>query len=139
MNTKENKPIEHLGCCGFNCSKCGAFSRNINGFEDQVRVSEKWKKLFDYTIAPEEVVCHGCHDIGEKAGPMIHADCEFRACASEKGLINCKSCRSSGDSCKKISDYVSGYVDVYEAVKDELDPGDAEAFFEPYMTNNRDK
>jgi hypothetical protein len=90
---------KHIAFCGLDCMQCGAYiAKRENNDELRRETAEKWNKLYNLGVKPEDMNCDGC--LTEIIG---HSDCAIRKCARGKGLLNCGYC---GDyPCQKLDKY----------------------------------
>lgn len=83
---------EIIACCGLKCHECPALlARRGDDHFLRKKTAAEWSKMYDSSIAPDQIDCDGCPPGGE-----VHfghcAECRIRACALERGLENCSSC-----------------------------------------------
>jgi hypothetical protein len=80
------------GCCGIDCSECGAFiATRENDDAKRAEVAAEWSKMYDADIKAEQIVCNGC----TSAGPWFHHtehNCEMRRCCQEREKPTCAAC-----------------------------------------------
>jgi hypothetical protein len=109
-----------IAYCGLVCTDCPAYI--ATQADDQAaleKVAAQWREewnVFNITIA--SVICDGCLDGGHKCSHC--ADCEIRACAVERGVINCAHC--SDYTCEKIEGFF-GFAPDARLVLDEIRRG----------------
>jgi hypothetical protein len=81
-----------IGCCGIDCSECGAYIANKeNDDTKRVEVAKEWSDQYNADIKPEQIFCNGC----TSEGPWFFYTeniCEIRKCCMGKSLSNCASC-----------------------------------------------
>lgn len=80
------KKKELRGYCGYDCTDCGARSKDP---EVRRKVVDGWRRLFGlkmYTV--ENVRCVGCRN----AGKVADVECRARPCARRKGHEYCMCC-----------------------------------------------
>lgn len=81
-----------IATCGLTCTECPAYiatkSKNMAALE---ALAITWSKQYEATVSADDCTCAGCHST---VGPwMSHcAECEIRACGTEKGAENCAAC-----------------------------------------------
>jgi len=98
---------EILTKCGYRCDLCPAYSENIKSDEDKKGVSENFKRIFGFDIAPDDIECVGCHNEGKQAD----AGCPVRPCVMERGYESCAQCdRFICDKLKTRTDFIEEYV-----------------------------
>ncbi|MFZ5974847.1 MAG: DUF3795 domain-containing protein [Bacillota bacterium] len=120
---------EILSKCGYRCDICPAYTENIKGEEDKIKVSQGWKRLFGFEIPPDKVECAGCHNKGR------HADsgCPVRPCVIEKGFENCAYCTDfECDALKTRTGFLDDYLGNNEVSKE-----DYELYVRPYASRER--
>jgi hypothetical protein len=79
--------------CGLICSDCDAYvATQANDLQALERLAQQAREEFGVEDAtPETTMCDGClTDTGRQIGYC--ATCEIRACAVERGVINCAHC-----------------------------------------------
>jgi hypothetical protein len=91
-----DKMIAH---CGLICTDCEAYkaTRTMDHAHAQ-RVADQWSKMFNLSVQVEHVWCDGCLVGGNKCAHC--GECEIRACAEERGVVNCGHCDDFG--CDKL-------------------------------------
>jgi hypothetical protein len=80
-----------IGHCGLVCTKCPDYLATQAG--DKVMAAEvaaQWSKEFNTEVKVEHVWCDGCLVEGKKCAHC--AECKIRACAKERGVVNCAAC-----------------------------------------------
>jgi len=112
-----NKMIAY---CGLVCTDCPAYI--ATQADDQAaleKVAAQWREEFNAPdITVEWVICDGCW-IGErKCGHCF--ECEIRACAVERGIVNCAHCAEY--ACDKLKGFF-GFAPEAQAVLDEIRRG----------------
>ena len=77
---------------GLNCTTCPAYqATQKDDDEERRRVAEVWSKEFGVEIKPEHINCDGC--LEPEGRHIAYCDqCKIRACAMEKGVVNCAHC-----------------------------------------------
>jgi hypothetical protein len=97
---------EIIAYCGLNCGGCPAYiatqADDRGGLE---RVAAEWREQFNSPeITADSIVCDGClASNGRLAGYC--AICEIRACAIERGVVNCAHCADY--ACEKLEGFFS--------------------------------
>lgn len=82
-----------IAYCGLVCTECpGYIATQANDQEALERVAAQWREEFNASeITVASVLCDGClTDEGRKCGHW--SECEIRACAMERGVLNCAHC-----------------------------------------------
>ena len=92
-----------LGCCGNNCSKCGAYLATQND-DDTLRkkVAEEWSVQYDTPFAPEQINCVGCTKDGAHI-EFTENICGIRKCCMGKEHSTCAECESY--SCEDLQSF----------------------------------
>ncbi|MCK5248206.1 DUF3795 domain-containing protein [Candidatus Bipolaricaulota bacterium] len=89
-----------IATCGLTCTECAAYIATKSGDAAALEALAKtWSKEYEAELTPEDCACAGCHST---VGPwMTHcAECEYRACGTEKGVETCAEC--SEYACDKL-------------------------------------
>ncbi len=99
-----------LGCCGNNCSECGAYLATMAD-DDAKRqiVADEWAIKHNGTFLPENINCVGCTAEGVHVG-FAENICTIRKCCMDKGHSTCAVCESY--SCEELDAF---FRDVPEA------------------------
>lgn len=82
-----------IAYCGLVCSDCPGYIATQAGDQAALeRVAAQWREEFGAPdITAESILCDGC--LGSEGRKMGHwYECEMRACAMERGLVNCGHC-----------------------------------------------
>jgi hypothetical protein len=87
--------IMRTGCCGLDCEVCDAYLAT-EADDDAMRraTAEKWTKMYNHPMKPEDINCTGCQAKGPKIG-HCHV-CAVRTCCVKKGLSHCGACDEYG-------------------------------------------
>ena len=92
-----------IAYCGLNCSECPAYVATQSGDPAALeRVAAQWREAFNMPdLTAESVICDGClqKDGGRLSGYC--ATCAIRACAVERGVVNCAHCADY--ACDKLT------------------------------------
>ena len=94
-----------IAYCGLDCAQCGAYLAMNN--DDQAlreKTAAEWTVKFNFSFTPEMINCSSCKGDGAKMGYC--SQCEIRACASEKGVVNCGAC-ADFKTCKTINGFLA--------------------------------
>lgn len=77
--------------CGLNCSQCDAYLATLEDSEaGRQATAEKWSRMYQTEIQPEQINCRGCKTEGAK---FFHCRiCEIRQCCITKGVDHCAAC-----------------------------------------------
>jgi hypothetical protein len=97
-----------IAYCGLVCTDCPAYiATKADDRAALERVAAQWREEFDAPgLAAESVICDGClGTTGRKFGHC--SDCEIRACAMGRAVINCAHCDDYG--CETITGFF-GFV-----------------------------
>jgi len=121
---------EILSKCGYRCDICPAYTGNIKGGEDRMKVSRGWKRLFGFEIPPDKIECAGCHNEGRHAD----SNCPVRPCAIDKGVENCAFCTDFECDALKTR---TGFLDDYLKNNAEISKEDYERYVRPYASRER--
>ena len=81
-----------IGCCGIDCSSCGAMLAERN--DDQAlreKTAREWTAAYSHPFKPEDIACDGCTGGGKLIGHAAH-ECQIRACCVGKELTTCAEC-----------------------------------------------
>jgi hypothetical protein len=92
-----------IAYCGLVCSECPAYvATQADDMEALERVAAQWSKEFNATFTATDCICDGClSDNGRLIGHC--SECEIRACAIGRGVINCAHCDDYG--CEKLTGF----------------------------------
>lgn len=88
-----------LSFCGLECSSCPIYLATI---QDDNALRAKAVEMFGsdkYPLTVADINCFGCTSI-DKPLFKFCSECEIRACATEKHLINCGHCQDY--ACSKL-------------------------------------
>ncbi|MBN2010965.1 DUF3795 domain-containing protein [candidate division KSB1 bacterium] len=113
--------------CGNRCDTCPIYEGNINGADDQKRVSEKFEQYFGFAMPPESMICAGCFNTD---GPQVTADCAIRNCAVERQLDNCAHCNDF--ACEKLQPSF-GFIEKYVKDLAGIPEDDYRIYIEPFL------
>lgn len=105
-----------IACCGLVCTDCPAYiASQANDQEALERIAAQWRQEYSApSITVESVICDGCLGVsGRYCGHC--AECEIRACVSERQLANCAHCADY--SCEKLDGFF-GFAPDARAVLD---------------------
>lgn len=90
--------------CGLVCNDCPAYIATQKDDMDEIRkVAEMWSEMFKATVLAEDCICDGCAGNGRQIPHC--SECKIRACAIERGVINCAYCDDYG--CQKITTFLA--------------------------------
>ncbi|MBC8446916.1 MAG: DUF3795 domain-containing protein [Chloroflexi bacterium] len=98
-----------IAYCGLVCTECPAYiATKANDAAAIERVARLWAKEYNAQITAAAVWCDGCLS----AGPRLCShcgECEIRACAISRGVVNCAYCDDYG--CQTISGFLAHVPD----------------------------
>ena len=81
-----------LGCCGINCSTCGAYlATQADDDTKRKEVADQWTVQYKTAFLPEQINCDGCTADGRLVG-FAESICGIRKCCVGKGLSTCAEC-----------------------------------------------
>ena len=110
-----------IAYCGLICSDCEAYIATQSGDRAALeQIAARWREEFNAPeISVEGIMCDGClTDAGRKCGHCF--DCEVRACAMERGLLNCAHCTDY--ACTKLEGFF-GFAPTARATLDGIRAG----------------
>jgi hypothetical protein len=82
---------EIIAYCGLVCTKCPAYiATQADDMEALKQVAETWSQEFGAAFTAADCICDGCLGDGRTIGYC--SECGVRACAIERGLVNCAHC-----------------------------------------------
>lgn len=92
-----------IAYCGLDCSKCEAYLATVeNSQEKRVETAQKWSKMYQHEMKPEQINCDGCKSDGTK---FFHCNnCEIRQCCISKNVDHCAACDNY------ICDTLAGFI-----------------------------
>ena len=92
-----------IAYCGLVCTECPAYiATQADDMERLERVAAQWSEEFNAPITTAFCLCDGCLSDSERLCGHC-AECEIRACAIGRGVINCAHCNDYG--CEKITGF----------------------------------
>jgi hypothetical protein len=90
-------------CCGLDCDVCEAnLATKANDNALRAATAEKWSKMYNHPMKPEDINCTGCRVQGAKIGHCLV--CAVRKCCMERGHRHCGVCDQY--PCKTIEDFL---------------------------------
>jgi hypothetical protein len=92
-----------IAYCGLVCTECPAYvASQADDREALERVAAQWREQFyEPRITADTVICDGCLGEGRLSGYC--STCEIRACALERGVVNCAHCADY--ACEKLESF----------------------------------
>ncbi|MBC8496785.1 MAG: DUF3795 domain-containing protein [Anaerolineales bacterium] len=100
-----------IAYCGLVCSECPAYiATQADDRAALEQVAAQWSEEYNVPdITVEAVICDGC--LGTDGHKCAHcSDCEIRACAMERGVVNCAHCDEY--ICEKLEGFFGFVPDV---------------------------
>jgi hypothetical protein len=95
---------EIIAYCGIVCTECPAYVATQNDDQEGLkRTAEMWSEQFQSEIKPEDIICDGCLP-GHTRYCSHCTECEIRACAIVRGVVNCAHC--DGYGCEKLTGFL---------------------------------
>jgi hypothetical protein len=110
-----------IAYCGLVCADCPAYiATQADDRAALEQVAAQWREAFNAPdITADSIICDGClGETGRKCGHC--AECEIRACAVERGIVNCAHCAEY--ACDKLKGFF-GFAPEAQAVLDEIRRG----------------
>ena len=112
-----------IAYCGLVCSECPAYIATQNDDQEALeKVAAQWRKMFNAPeITADSVICDGC--LGTNGGRLsgYGSMCEIRACARERGVVNCAHCAEYAcDKLKGFFGHAPGAQSMLEEIKQSL-------------------
>ncbi len=98
------KPTDPMiACCGLNCGQCGAYKATRHNDDDlRKQVAADWTQQYNTPIAPEDINCTGCRQVGIKFDYAAHG-CEIRRCCLDRGNETCAACNDY--PCRTLTEF----------------------------------
>lgn len=98
---------EMIAYCGLNCAKCPAYVATKSGDPAALeRVAAEWRAAFNAPeITAASIVCDGCLATIDGRLSGYCGTCAIRACAIERGVVNCAACAEYG--CEKLEGFLT--------------------------------
>jgi hypothetical protein len=96
-----------IAYCGLTCTDCPAYkATQANDQAALEQVAAEWREMFNAPqITAESVVCDGClRTDGRLSGYCAH--CGVRACAMERGVVNCAHC-GDYETCDTLAEFLT--------------------------------
>ena len=102
--------------CGLICSDCPAYiATQANDDAARERVAAQWREEFNAPhITAESINCDGC--LGQEGRKFSHcSECEYRACAMARNVINCAHCADY--ACEKLDQFLQMMPDIKQILE----------------------
>ena len=91
-----------IAYCGIVCTECpGYVATQNNDYEALKQIAKQWTEEFGDPLTPEGCLCDGCMADGRKNDHC--GECAVRACAIERGVVNCAHCDDYG--CQTLTNF----------------------------------
>ncbi len=92
-----------IAYCGLDCSGCDAYlATRENSIAKKQETAQKWSKMYQHDIKPEQINCDGCKSAGTK---FFHcSNCDIRQCCDSKAIEHCAACENY------ICDTLAGFI-----------------------------
>ncbi|MBN2394629.1 MAG: DUF3795 domain-containing protein [Anaerolineae bacterium] len=96
-----------IAYCGLNCAGCPAYVATQSGDPAALeRVAAEWRVAFNAPeMTAESIICDGCLASIDGRLADYCSICEIRACAIERGVVNCAFCDDYG--CAKLEGFLA--------------------------------
>lgn len=105
-----------IAYCGLDCEKCDAYIATINNDQKlREKTAEKWSKLNNILITPEQINCEGCRADGVKT-LFCENLCGIRKCAIKKGFTTCGDCADL-EKCQVVAMVVKNNAEALKNLK----------------------
>ncbi len=94
-----------IAVCGLDCKECEAFiATQKNDLEMKKEIADKWSKLFNTSLSPENINCVGCRVEGNHIGYC--SMCEVRKCGFSKNMQSCALCNEYPE-CNTLNNFLN--------------------------------
>jgi hypothetical protein len=104
--------------CGLVCSDCPAYiATQSNDPAALEQVAAQWREQFGWSnLTADMILCDGC--LGANGGRLSNycGVCEIRACALERGVVNCAHCADY--ACAQLEGFFANAVDARTVLDD---------------------
>ena len=81
-----------IGCCGLNCTKCGAYvATQTDDDAKREQVAREWTRNHGGHFTADQINCDGCQATG-RAPDWTAKMCPIRKCCVGKALGTCADC-----------------------------------------------
>jgi hypothetical protein len=93
-----------IAYCGLVCTGCPAYTATqANDAAAIEQIAREWAEAYGVPVTAEDVWCDGCLSDGPRL--CAHCgECEVRACATGRGVVNCGHCDDYG------CDIIAGFL-----------------------------
>jgi hypothetical protein len=104
-----------IAYCGLVCTECPAYvATRADDMQALERIAAQWREEFNAPFTAQDCICDGCSSGSDRLCSYC-SRCEVRACALERGVINCAHCDDYG--CDKLI----GFFEFAPAAKAKLE------------------
>jgi hypothetical protein len=110
-----------IAYCGLVCTNCDAYiATQANDRAAVEQVATRWREEYNAPeLTAQSILCDGC--LGTDGRKCAHcSDCEMRACAMGRGVVNCAYCADY--ACDKLEGFL-GFVPEARATLDGIRAG----------------
>ena len=94
-----------IGCCGLDCSECGAYlATQADDDAKREEVAREWTQKHGANFTADQINCDGCQANG-RAPEWVANKCPIRKCCTGKALGTCADCTEY--ACEDLSKFFS--------------------------------
>lgn len=95
-----------IGCCGLNCSHCGAYiATQTDDNAKREEVAREWTEKHGAHFTADQINCDGCQ-ADARAPDWVASMCPTRKCCKGKAIETCAVCDSY--ICDELQSFVEG-------------------------------
>ena len=106
---------EMIGCCGLNCSKCGAYiATQTDDDAKREEVAREWTESHGGHFTADQINCDGCQTHG-RAPDWVASMCPIRICCKGKEMQTCAACDNY--LCDELQSFVEGVTEMKSNLK----------------------
>lgn len=129
IKKKPNRKV--MTMCGYKCSLCKAYYKNVQKQDQREGLSDIWGKYYDGLSVPiEKMICDGCRSTKSDAH-IIDSQCPIRSCVVSKKLEGCYECDQY--PCEVFSQRIGlCYLDAKKKLGKEFSSDEYTEFLEAY-------
>ncbi|MFA5331980.1 MAG: DUF3795 domain-containing protein [Methanoregula sp.] len=117
--------------CGFLCSSCAAYKKNVASEDDKKKVSDGWQKLYRLDIPPSVMCCDGCLEPDENHPHRIGMNCPIRTCVLNKGITHCGECGTF--PCDLIEKHMASVENAVPRAREIMTGDEFHQYVDPYL------